>query len=78
MEEPFNYKKALVDMSKYVPYTGTSFRHALLPILLKYHYFSIVAMSDGLQTLRDRPRVHSLKNQQENKEIRRHITVFIA
>jgi len=47
-------------------------------ILLKYHYFSIIAVFHGLQMLSDRSRVHSLKNQQENKEIRSHITVFIA
>lgn len=56
------------------PTEGTASRHALL----KASLFSITASSHGLQTLCDRQRVHSLKNQQENKDIRSHITDYIA
>lgn len=65
-------------MSEYVPYTcliqACTFANV---IIFKYHYFSIIAASHGFQILSDRPRVHSLKNQQENKEMS-HITVLIA
>lgn len=51
---------------------------AVIDNFLKYCNFSSIAVSDGLQTLSDKPRVHSLKNQQEHQDIRNCITVFIV
>lgn len=51
---------------------------AIINNILKYCNFSSIAVSDGLQKLSDKPRVHSLKNQQEHQEIRNCITVFIV